>query len=242
MGVGDSQTWASDLSRLLGPHYEVQNYGVLAYTSLEAMIQSLFVFRDIKPVCAVYYEGWNDLINAHIDNLQNDYAPFQAMRVLQTLAADYRPGIIADNWLFLQLIDRMLQQGSGYPPSTSTMSDQPDPRLAQIYAENIKLIADIDRHFGVTPIFVPQILNYDYIEAHYGGWWPTISGPAVRPRMRDLNSVMGMAAKEAGAVLLNTPLDVPWQSTDFVDDGHFSAAGAAKFAQALAPVIAANCK
>jgi len=30
------------------------------------MIQSLFVFRDIKPVCAVYYEGWNDLQTSHI--------------------------------------------------------------------------------------------------------------------------------------------------------------------------------
>ncbi len=65
IGVVDSETWASNLSRLLGPHYEVQNYGVPGFTTMEAMLQALFVFRDIKPVCAVYYEGWNDLYVAH---------------------------------------------------------------------------------------------------------------------------------------------------------------------------------
>jgi hypothetical protein len=242
VGVVDAKTWASDLSHLLGPHYEVQNYGVLAYSSLEAMIQSLFVFRDIKPVCAVYYEGWNDLYQAHTDDLQSDYAPLHSTGVLEALAVAYRPGKIVNNWLFLQLIDRAVQQGPGYGSSTLTSSDQPDPRLAQIYSDNIKLIAEIDRHFGVTPIFVPQILNYDFIEAHYAGWWPTISGHAVRPLMQDLNMVLSRAAKEAGAVFLDAPLNLSWQAGDFVDQGHFSAAGSAKFAQAIAPTIAATCR
>jgi hypothetical protein len=243
IGVIDSQTWASDLSLLLGPGYEVQNYGVPAYSSLEAMIQSLFVFRDIKPACAVYYEGWNDLVNSHIDNLKNDYSPTQERAVRSTLAVDYRPSDIANYWLFFQLIDRALQQGPGYPPAgTSNVSDQKDERLSQIYAENIGLIVAIDRHFGVTPIFVPQILNYDLIETHYDWWWPTIPGPAVRPLMRDLNQVLARTAKDAGAIFLDAPLNVPWQKSDFVDEGHFAPTGSMKLAQAIAPGIAANCK
>ena len=242
LGVIDSETWASDLSRLLGPHFLVRNYGVPGYGSREAMIQSLFVFRDIKPACAVYYEGWNDLRNAHYNNERSDYSSLQVMHIMDSLAISYRPGDLVNNWLFLQLIDRMIQQGPGFPPYGGTVSAEKDPRLSQIYMENMRMVADIDGHFGVTPIFVPQILNYDRIEAHYDGEWATIPGPAVRPLMADLNEDLEQVAKETGTVFLDGPLNATWQVTDFLDDGHFSAAGAAKFAQAIAPAIAANCK
>jgi hypothetical protein len=35
----------------------------------------------------------------------------------------------------------------------------------RVFSENMKLTADIDRHFGVKAIFVPQILNYEFLEA-----------------------------------------------------------------------------
>src|SRR5258706_4870930 len=85
VGNIDAHTWATDLSRLLGPGFEVQNYGVPGYTSLEAMIQSLFVFRDTKVACAVYYEGWNDLRMSHMKGLRNDYSDNQLPGQLGTL-------------------------------------------------------------------------------------------------------------------------------------------------------------
>ena len=241
VGVADADTWASDLSRLLGADYEVQNYGVLSYTSLEAMIQSLFVFRDIQPVCAVYYEGWNDLGLAHVDNLPDDYGSMHATGELHALGVYYRPGNLANNWLALQLVDRAIQQGPGYPPAKGSVSDDRDLRLSRIYAENMRLIADIDRHFAVRPIFVPQIVNYEFIEAHYGWWWP-MSAKAVRPRLAELNAVLKQSAQETGALFIDAPLNVTWQAGDFVDEGHFSAAGARKFAEAIAPGVAAACK
>jgi len=36
------------------------------------------------------------------------------------------------------------------------------------------------------------------------------------------------------------PLSLAWRDSDFVDTGHFSAAGAEKFAEAIAGDIAAN--
>ncbi len=242
IGVNDAETWASVLSSQLGPGYAVENYGVPGYTSMEAMIQSLFVFRDRKPACAVYYEGWNDLAHAHVDNLANDYSPFQSERVMGSLAIDYRPGPITNNWLFLQLLDRAVQKGRGFPGFTATISDKRDERLAQIYNQNLQTIADIDRHFGVTPIFVPQILNYGYIESHKNTWWPYSPGTAIRPLMKDLNEEMGRAAKAAGAAYLDAPLTLDWTDSDFVDEGHFAAPGAAKFAKAIAPGVAAGCK
>ena len=123
------------------------------------------------------------------------------------------------------------------------ISDKKDLRLAGIFAENVKLIADIDRHFGVKAIFVPQILNYDWLELHYSpSWWPFIPAKAVRPLMGEMNRDLERAAKEAGALFLGAPLSVDWKATDFLDEGHFSAAGSAKFAASLAGDLRRYCQ
>ena len=49
IGNLDADTWPSRLSALLGPGFTVENYGIPAYSSLEAILQSLFVFRAIRP-------------------------------------------------------------------------------------------------------------------------------------------------------------------------------------------------
>ncbi len=243
VGNIDADTWASDLSRLMGPHYEVQNYGVPAYSSLGAMIQSLFVFRDVKPVCAVYYFGWNDLLLSHLNHLSNDYATYEAPRMLGTLAVGYRPGTLANYWLTFQLASRALQSGPGYPfLADGTKSDQKDMRLSRIFSDNVKLIVDIDRHFGVKAVFVPQIVNYEFIDASSGGWWPFIPTKAVRPLMHEMHLDMQHAAEESGAMFLAAPLAVDWQNSDFVDEGHFAKSGSAKFAAALAPDLLKYCQ
>ena len=243
VGNNDADTWASDLSRLMGSGYEVQNYGVPSYTSLGAMIQSLFVFRDVKPVCAVYYLGWNDLVMSHLKVLGNDYATYDAPRVLGSLGVGYRPGNLANNWLLFQLISRAIHAGPGYPDLfDGTESDQKDMRLSRIFTDNVKLIADIDRHFGVKPVFVPQIVNYDFIEAHTERWWPYIPDQAVRPLMYEINLDLQHAATESGALFLDAPLAVAWQNSDFVDEGHFGKQGSAKFAAALAPDLLRYCQ
>jgi lysophospholipase L1-like esterase len=246
VAVVDAQTWASDLSKILGPTFDVQNYGVTGYTSLEAMVQSLFVFRDVKPTCAVYYLGGNDLINAHDQGLRDDYSDFQSPRLLGALGVGYRPGFIADNVLFLQLIARAFSgEDHKYGPSDAKgeISDKKDPRLAKIFAENIKLTTAIDQHFGVKAIFVPQLMSFDWLEQHYQqSWWPFISAKGVRPLTQDLNLAMEQAAKESGAIYLTAPLSVEWLVSDFADQVHFSAAGSEKFARTIAADVASNCQ
>jgi hypothetical protein len=245
VGNIDAHTWASDLSRLLGPGFEVQNYGVPGYTSLEAMIQSLFVFRATKVACAVYYEGWNDLRMSHMKGLRNDYSDNQLPGQLGTLGVGYRPGIVATNFLALQLVAHALSGEDnryGIMSMTGEVSTAPDPHLAQIYSENMGLTADVDMSFGVKPIFIPQVVNYDYIEARYMRWWPLIPAEGVRPLMRQINETLRQAAKASGAPFIDTPLSVKWELADFVDEGHFSAAGSAKFAAAIADDIRANCQ
>ena len=86
VGNPDGDTWPSQLSGLLGPGFAVENLGVPKFSSAENMTQSLFAFRDVAPVCAVYYEGWNDLQMSHIKDLADDYSNFEYPAMIQVLA------------------------------------------------------------------------------------------------------------------------------------------------------------
>jgi hypothetical protein len=162
------------------------------------------------------------------------------------LGVGYRPGFLASNVLLLQLIARAFNDDDRKYDTSSVegeMSDRKDLRLSAIVSENMKLTADIDRHFGVKAIFVPQILNYDWLERHYQqGWWPFIPAKAVRPLMREMNLDLERAAKDSGALFLGTPLAVNWATDDFLDEGHFSAAGSTKFAASLAGEVGTYCQ
>jgi hypothetical protein len=240
VGVRDSQTWASDLSRLLGPHYVVQNYGVPGYSSLEAMVQSLFVFRDVKPVCALYY-GSYDLESANITDLASDYSTYLEPNLYDLLGVAYRPGLLARYWLLFQFADSAIQRRPDYPVSGGTVSARKDMRLSKIYTENVGLTADIDRHFGVKAIFVPAGINEERLRRYKGGFWPYTAKDALIPMIREMNLDMERAAKAAGAVYLDAALNVQWNTDDFVDEQHFAASGDEKLAEALAPIVASNC-
>ncbi len=241
IGNADDATWASDLSKLLGKDYAVENLGVPGYSSLENLIQSLFAFRDRRPACAIYYVGWNDLHTAHVAGLRNDYSDYQLPSQIGNLAVGRRPGFFENNMLLLRMILSIFATPERH--AQGQMSGEADPRLAQIFSENMRLIADIDRHFGVKPIFVPQILNYArFKDAGSSGWIPLVPDKDVKTVMQALNQDLSTVARETGTLFLDKPLSVAWQNSDFVDQGHFSAAGAKKFAEAIAGDVAANCR
>jgi hypothetical protein len=157
IGNADDATWPSDLSKLLGKDYAVENLGVPGYSSLENLIQSLFAFRDRRPACAIYYVGWNDLHTAHVKDLRSDYSDYQLPSQIGNLAVGRRPGFFENNMLLLRMILSVFATPERQPQGR--MSGESDPRLSQIFSENMRLIADVDRHFGVKAIFVPQILE-----------------------------------------------------------------------------------
>jgi lysophospholipase L1-like esterase len=241
IGNADDATWPSDLSKLLGKDYAVRNLGVPGYTSLENLIQSLFAFREDHPACAIYYAGWNDLRSAHVKGLRDDYSDFQLPAQIGNLAVGRRPGFLENNMLLLRLALSIFAVPDRQ--ALGQMSGEKDPRLSQIFVENMRLIADIDRHFGVKPIFVPQVLNYArFTGAGSSGWIPLVPEKDVKAVMQGINEDLAAVAKETGTLFLDKPLSLNWQDSDFVDNGHFSAAGAEKFAEAIAGDVAANCR
>ncbi len=236
----DLATWESDLSRLLGSGSAVENLGVPGYTSLENMIQSLFVFRDAPPVCAIYFEGFNDLRNAHIRGLKADYSDFHLPSQVGNLAL-VNPGFLRNNFLFIRTLLSLFSGGGQAVPGE--VSDQIDQRLSAIFIENMKLIADIGRQFGVKVIFVSEMANYHKLTTdRIRGWLPLVRDKDINFLLAAMDRDLARAAKESGAAYLGAPLDQDWVDADFTDDVHFSAEGARKFAQSLAPEVASLCQ
>jgi lysophospholipase L1-like esterase len=56
-----------------------------------------------------------------------------------------------------------------------------------------------------------------------------------------LNDDLRRLAARLDVPFIDTPHTVSWHADDFVDDGHFNAGGARKFADALAGPIARHC-
>jgi len=241
-GNADADTWPTQLSRLLGPGFAVENFGIPAFSSVENMTQSLFAFRDVAPSCAVYYEGWNDLRMSHIKDLAVDYANYEYPALVGGLALGPHPGFLERNSVLAASImstfaspqPRILSQGN---------LGEKDPRLSTLYRDNIQLIAAIGKSFGVRVIFIPQILDYDRLTKDTRPTEvPYIIPKDMKKLMGLMNDDMTMAAGQSQAYFLGAPLAETWGNADFADEGHFNPTGALKFARSIAEDIRRICE
>src|SRR4030095_12428851 len=90
VGAGEGDTWgdrpAGELNKG-SDRYFIVNHGVPGYTTVEHLVQTAF-YQDKfgkRPRCAIYYVGWNDIRNAHIDDLDPGYADFHLPSQVDTL-------------------------------------------------------------------------------------------------------------------------------------------------------------
>jgi hypothetical protein len=244
VGNRDSDTWPSQLSRLLGPHYEVENFGVPGFSSMEALEQSLFAFRDAHVTCAVYYEGWNDLRNAHMAGLKSDYSDYEIPYLERALLLQSKPGFLQRNSLVLTYAMSLLAPAAGAQPA-GQISPEKDPRLSKIYRDNIGLLAAIGHDFGVVVIFVPQIVNRAALQQgtpQDNRLVETFIRRQAMVWMVDfMNQDLADEAVQSHAIFLDAVEAVPWSSEDFLDTVHFAAKGSLKFAETIAPDLRRIC-
>jgi len=241
-GNADADTWPTQLSRLLGPDFAVENYGVTAFSSVENMMQSLFAFRDVAPACAVYYEGWNDLNKSHIKDLANDYSNFQYPALVRLLGLRPWPGFLERNSVLVAFAMSTIASPERMPASEGNWHEQ-DLRVSRNYRDNIRLIAAIGESFGVRVIFIPQILNYaaydrEETPQEVAYIWPK----DMRRLMGLMNEDLASAAGQSQAYYLGTPLAEKWDLDDFLDHGHFTRKGSRKFAGSIAEDIRRICQ
>ncbi|MBX3502378.1 MAG: hypothetical protein KF889_23290 [Alphaproteobacteria bacterium] len=238
-GVTDGDSWASQLSRRLGGGFIVENFGMDGFSSVEVLVSTLFAFRETTPACAVFYMGWNDLRSAHLSTLKPDYSDFHLphqrgnLGLLPTLPVESYSVVVR---LVVSLARPPLPQPRG------EVSSEHDRRLAKVYLDNMALIVAVARHHGVKPIFVPQVVDHVRHSTESGyGWVPLIPYRDVPKVLDRLNGDLRSLAERLDVPFVDTPHDVRWQAGDFVDDGHFNATGARKFADALAGPVARQC-
>ncbi|HUZ34688.1 MAG TPA: hypothetical protein VMV19_21670 [Xanthobacteraceae bacterium] len=247
LGVAEGQTWPERLEHLLGTRYAVLNHGVPTYATVENLIQTLFYLESygVAPHCAIYYEGWNDVRNAHDPHLDPGYADFHLLDKYTWMQARRRPLFAEISPLGRITVSYLQRWIDTVPTAESLFNHSPssgsDPLLEKYFRKNLETIAAVNKSRGITTIFVGQVLNRARLhDTQSHSWWPLVRDADVWPLQTRFNTILKETADSVGVAAFVPPIG-QFQDSDFVDKGHFSAQGSEKFSAMLAPVVRANC-
>ncbi len=240
LGVKNGETWPDRLQEIL-TQATILNYGVPGYSTAEHIIQSAFYTKPAGVSCAVYYVGWNDIRNSFIPDLDPGYAKFHMLsqkdnqRIRLTASPLSIYNFIVNSRYFSGYIPIKPDYRS-YAPRSGI-----DHELARIYRHNLASIKAINDAQGIKTLFVAQLLNYRKLtRAQRYGWFPLVNDKDVRPIQEYFNRLLEKSAKAHGAGFIEVPYE-KFDEADFVDNGHFSASGAIKFANAISGAIKSTC-
>jgi lysophospholipase L1-like esterase len=234
VSITDDATWPYLLEKKLGPGFEVVNLGVPGYTTVENLIQTAFWLPDLTPKIAIYYLGWNDARNLHIRNLKPDYSDFHGVHQREVLQAD--KGFV-DRFATVRLIKKALYRPfrrGGAIPDEKAFTAEVDPRALELYGRNLKSIGALCHAHGIEAIFVPQLVNRAVLtnETSYG-WLPFVKDKDLPAMIDAYNRQMQAIANQLNLPFADEVIKQNFQPADFIDQGHFSPSGTAKFAEAL---------
>jgi lysophospholipase L1-like esterase len=250
IGAGEGDTWSDRLGEALGPDRTfVVNHGVPGYTTVEHLIQTAFYQTRFgkPPRCAIYYVGWNDLRNAHIPDLDPAYADFHLPSQVDSLKVRRIGGSHVTISPLLTMLARVVSANVDTvryfsdPYGREPVSGS-DPVLEALYERNIRSISAINRERGIATIWVGQLVNRESLQGdgRYG-WLPLVRDRDIWPLLQRFNAILERTAKALGDIHAAVPPDA-FTGTDFVDNGHFSAQGARRFAGYLAPAVREACR
>ncbi|HOV89130.1 MAG TPA: GDSL-type esterase/lipase family protein [Syntrophorhabdaceae bacterium] len=244
-GVSDNETWPFFLEKELGANYEVLNYGVPGYTTVEHIIQSALNLSDLSPVMCIYYIGWNDMRNVHVAGLRSDYSDFHGRSqhnhlLLGSLKFGNHSMLIITASNLLKKIFVQDPEGvftlKGNP---DLLTDKIDMRALSLYKRNIKLLISLCRAQGIRPVFVPQIMNFEKLTGDKPyGWLPFVKDKDLKAITEAYNKALQEVCLKEKADFIKDVLDVHYTQKYFVDNlGHFSPYGNQEFARIIAEYI-----
>jgi len=245
--VTQGATWVERLQSELGGVYTVLNFGMLAHSTTENLIDTAFYEGIIpkRPVCAIYYVGWNDIHTAHIEQLDRAYAdyhlPLIAVRSPDLYFAPYSP--------VTRLLSRIAKSRFDSIPPAPTFDGKAavtgsDRDLEAIFAEHVDTIRAINESRGIKTIFVGQVLNREnlnYRPQDINTWVHLVRNADVWPLLEHFNTILRDVAVRHGAKYIDPGID-HFETRDFIDQGHFSAAGSEKFAKLIAGDVESYCQ
>ena len=243
VAVSDEQSWPNQLGLLLGSNVAVINRGVPAYTSADNLIQTMFYDKvnGRTPTCALYYEGWNDARNAHIPTPDTAYADTHVLSLVNELQVRKGSGITP----LMTILSQMPIIGQDTVPLPTNypnieVTGNQDPVLEDRFRNNIQSIIAVNNSKNVKSVFIGQILNKDALVGDTPGLIPNVPKNEVLTFISGLNSIMKSEAERLGAIYIDAN-QASFTATDFVDEGHFSASGSAKFAKQISAQVQSAC-
>jgi hypothetical protein len=248
IGVNDDETWSSRLEKTLGPDFVVINHGVPGYSTVEHLIQTAF-YQDKfgrPPACAVYYVGWNDIRNAHLANLDPAYADFHLPSQVDALRTRRIGGGHALMSPVLTVVAQFASAMIDTVQYSSALSGEAksgsDPALEGHFARNVRAISAINRERRIKTVWVAQLLNRERLTGGgMYGWLPYVRDRDVWPLQARFNEVLRATAQSLDDAFVAPGIEA-FGAADFIDEGHFSPAGAIKFATRIAPAVGAACR
>lgn len=248
VALGEGETWSDRLAQAIGPDFAVVNNGVPGYTTVEHLIQTAFYPAKFgkMPRCAIYYVGWNDIRNAHLKDLDPAYADFHLPSQVDSLQTRRIGGAHLSVSPLLTILARLVGSQIDTVQYSWHLSGEvkggSDPVLEADFVRNVHAISAINRERGVKTIWIGQLLNLARLtgDGQYG-WFPYVRDKDVWPLQARFDEIL----RREAAALGDTDIDLPiadFGPGDFADQGHFSAAGAKKFAARIAPVVKQDCR
>jgi hypothetical protein len=250
IAVTQGSTWVERLQAELHGRYAILNFGVPAYSTTENLIQTTFYQGVVnkRPVCALYYEGWNDIHNAHLKGLDRAYADFHLqltpVRSPNLYFAAYSPLVRLVNDAARRRFDSLPPQPTavyfgGKPPTGG------DKRLEEIFVEHIDTIKAINTSRGIKTVLIGQMLNKEYFKVNPEGgnaWAPRVRNEDMWPLQVRFNELLRTAATSGSPAKYIDAGVENFQVDDFTDQGHFTAAGAGKFASLVSEQVDSYCR
>lgn len=224
----DEDSWPYKLQEKLGAGYNVFNMGVPGYTTLEAMIQLITFVPELNPNIIIFYEGWNDIRNYHVEPKSPDYY-WHGMS--QKTNLEFGNRTLWDNFFITKFsthIGRILN------PSLSSLSNAEvftsnDPYVDSLYVRNLRTMKSLGNHLKAKMIFIPQVLNVDSLSKATGAyrWTPHIQNKQMPLMMERFNTLMqNTIQRDANTVVIeNIQNKYKWTPQHFIDFGHFNKTG-----------------
>jgi lysophospholipase L1-like esterase len=241
--VTDGREWPARLGELLGPRYEVLNFGILGHSTVEHINLVALVVPEYRPDILVVHAGFNDLRNMHVRGLASDYSDYHA----PTLYASFN--LCQTNPVQKFAAGKVLVWGlqraglypdcaSNRPPPRADASPEAEERALNLYRRNLETLVAVAATQGLKPIFVPQILVRENVAGDRLRWWiPHVDDEQLVEYLARYNAVTEEVAARHQLYFAREVLQHPWAKQDFADASHLNADASQKFADILRGVI-----
>ena len=243
VGVGDDDSWPTQLEHQLGDNYEVLNLGVPGHSTAEHIAMLSLTLPEYHPDILIMHVGLNDLRSIHVKNLQADYSNYHAPSLFNSYgfcSASFLDRFAAGKLMIwsLQEIHVLRPCAFGNPPLEEDSSHDAEEKAKSVFVRNLETLVAIAKYQGLKPVLVPQVLVKERFQGGRLKWWiPFVEDDQLIGYLNAYNSLTEEVAKKQGLIFVRAISERAWTASDFVDPSHLSPDGNREFAAILQKAV-----